>query len=228
MAGSSRTPLSQLCQQKSVPRGTVTTDLTLQVESHEDATADGEEPTRVLLADVPCQPVLEQSTHIVSGHSSIPEWRKETIELIALRMSQFLWLHQLHLFTPHLHSPSWPVSVPSASCPVPCEWRKAPILADQAALCRTLAFFVGGFPYKRRNVRNISGTGETSPCNWQAGHAFLPWGGFQVTAIFTNAHRNKKEQEVKYQSVLLQLLGSTSFQLACILRGLQAARTSHW
>lgn len=53
MAGSSRTPLSQLCQQKSAPCGTVTTDLTLQVESHKDATVDIA-PTRALLADVPC------------------------------------------------------------------------------------------------------------------------------------------------------------------------------
>jgi len=62
---------------------------------------------------------------------------------------------KIYLLMTCLHSPSWPVSVPSASCPVPCEWRKAPILADQAALCRTLAFFVGGFPYKRRNISGI-------------------------------------------------------------------------
>lgn len=93
--------------------------------------------------------------HIVSVQGSVPEVRKWTAELIALQVSPFLWPQQLYL-TPQLHSPSWPVSVPSASCPVPCEWRKAPILADQAALCRTLAFFVGGFPYKRSNIRNIS------------------------------------------------------------------------
>lgn len=97
--------------------------------------------------------------HIVSVQGSVPEVRKWTAELIALQVSPFLWPQQLYL-TPQLHSPSWPVSVPSASCPVPCEWRKAPILADQAALCRTLAFFVGGFPYKRSNIRNISNTGE--------------------------------------------------------------------
>ena len=127
-----------------------------------------------------------------------------------------------------LHSPSWPVSVPSASCPVPCEWRKAPILADQAALCRTLAFFVGGFPYKRRSIRNISGTGEeVSPCNWSAGHISLPWDNFQAATVFTNAHRNKKKQQVKYQCVLPQLLGSITFQLACVLWGFQVGRISH-
>lgn len=107
------------------------------------------------MCTVSCQPVLERSTHIVSVQGSVPEVRKRTAELTALQVSPFP-----RLLTPHLHSPSWPVSVPSASCPVPCEWRKAPILADQAALCRTLAFFVGGFPYKRSDVRNISGTGE--------------------------------------------------------------------
>lgn len=48
--------------------------------------------------------------------------------------------------------PSCPVGVPSASCPVPWEWRKAPILADQAALCRTLAFLVGGFPWREESL----------------------------------------------------------------------------
>lgn len=51
--------------------------------------------------------------------------------------------------------PSWPVGVPSASWPVPCAWRKAPILADHAALCRTLAFLVGGFPWRGREGREV-------------------------------------------------------------------------
>lgn len=48
------------------------------------------------------------------------------------------------------------------------------------------------------------------------GYTFLPWDNFQVTTIFINAHKNKK------QCVLSQLLGSTTFKLSCFLWGLQA------
>lgn len=111
-------------------------------------------------------------------------------------MSSSLWLLQLPLLTPCLHSPSWPVSVPSASCPVPCEWRKAPILADQAALCRTFAFFVGGFPYKRRKISGTRGERKPGPATGQQGMHLFPRGNFQVTTIFINARRHKKWQQV--------------------------------
>lgn len=142
-----------------------------------------------------CQTVSEQSTHIISVQGSVAKGTKRTVELTALQMSPLLQLQQAAPPHCHLNSPSWPVSVPSASCPVPCEWRKAPILADQAALCRTLAFFVGGFPYKIKHMRNISGTGEeANHCNWPARHASLPWGDFQATTSFTNTHSKKKQQ----------------------------------
>lgn len=54
------------------------------------------------------------------------------------------------------------------------------------------------------------------------GYASLPWDNFQVTAVFINAQRNKK------QRVLSPLLGSTTLKLSCLLWGLQAGRTSHW
>lgn len=98
------------------------------------------------------------------------------LTLRALQMSSSLWLLQLHLLTPCLHSPSWPVSVPSASCPVPCEWRKAPILADQAALCRTFAFFVGGFPYKRRNISGTGGERKPAPATGKQRMHLFPGG----------------------------------------------------
>lgn len=60
-------------------------------------------------------------------------------------------------------SPSCPVGVPSASCPVPWAWRKAPILADQAALCRTLAFLVGGFPCRAKRVRAAAEPESAAP-----------------------------------------------------------------
>lgn len=76
-------------------------------------------------------------------------------------------------------SPSCPVGVPSASCPVPWAWRKAPILADQAALCRTLAFLVGGFPCRAKRVCRLWAEPEsaaTLPC-------FLRHSGLEFAAI---------------------------------------------
>lgn len=57
------------------------------------------------------------------------------------------------------------------------------------------------------------------------GYSSLPWDNFQASTIFINAHSNKKQQ-VKYQCVLSQLLGTTTFKLSCFLWGLQAGRTN--
>lgn len=130
MAGSSRTPLSQLCQQKSAPRGTVTTDLTLQVESHKDATVDVA-PTRALLADVPC--VL--TACVGANHTHHFRTRQHTIVeerdyraysppdvLISLHTSSHLT---------YTHHPGLSVShLPAAPCPVnggrPRSWLTKP------------------------------------------------------------------------------------------------------